>query len=108
MNIFQLLIMWLIYRLTDVLRRRPHWKCIGAKPCSNQQWDDMLGMACRYRPRMEGEMAARGAGNRETLTPVFFNFSTGSRRSIFERQLKLILILYDPVCRAAAHSGDRK
>ena len=57
-----------------------------------QQWDDMLGMACRYRPRGEGEMAVRGAGNRETLTPVFFNFSTGSRRSIFERQLKFILV----------------
>ena len=107
MNIFQLLIMWLIFRLTDGCVGHRIGNVLG-KAVFQQQWDDMLGMACRYRPRMEGEMAARGAGNRETLTPVFFNFSTGSRRPIFERQLKLILILCDPVCRAAAHSGDRK
>ena len=55
-----------------------------------QQWDDMLKTFCQYQRVGEWELAAQDACHWETLMPEFINFSIGSCRSKFERQIPLL------------------
>ena len=70
------------------LLRLLHWNLVLVAP--RQQWDDMLKTFCRYQRVGEWELAAQDPCNWERLMPEFINFSIGSCRSKFERQIPLL------------------